>query len=199
MAAPKDAPEQAFRLRKFQGTNTEVDSTFLGPSVVSRSENWIPTQSYRLGKRPGTVLLLHAAAGGTPTLQITNLSRNRDASHFYLYAYCLKSDGAFIQQSRDEAPFTFNSANDPGSLAIFSSPTALGRMIPFRDRMYAGNGVDPLVSWKLGDPPANTLVFSPITDLGPPPAPTHNPVDPASSADRLPTGVYQYCWARLDT
>jgi hypothetical protein len=191
MAAPKEAPEQAFRLRKFQGTNTEIESTFLGPSVVSLSQNWIPTQSFRLGKRPGTALFQHVTDSGRTITEITALCRNRDVGRLFLYAYAQTSDGtAHVYQSIDEAPFGLAVGAD------FPTGTAIGRMVGFRDRVYAGNGVDPIKSWKLGDPSANTQTYGAITDLGDPPTVTHNTV---SFGEALPTGTYQYCWGRIDT
>jgi len=195
MAAPRQSPEQAFRLRKFQGTNTEIDSTFLGPSVVSRSENWIPTQSYRLGKRPGTTLMQQVSFS---TTEVSDLLCARDGGVLYLYAFCLQSGGtAFIAQSIEEQPFTYNDATSPG----VSFPTnARGRMIQFRDRIYAGNGVYPLVTWKMGDPPANTLVFNAIANLGPPAAGTLGDASAGNQSDRqVPTGTYAYAWGAFDT
>ena len=187
MAAPADAPEQAFRLRKFQGTNTELDSTFIGPSFVSRSENWIPSQNYRLAIRPGTTLLQHV---GLATTNITSLvAARRSDGQLFLFAYGWRTAlPDHIAQSQAEGPFVNTS---PG--ATFPSTGAPGRMIQFRDRMYAGNGIDPLVSWKLGDDPANTLTFGPITNLGD--KADAAAVVAAAGASTIPAGTYSYCWA----
>ena len=89
---------------------------------------------------------------------------------------------------------------DAGPAAFFlqlANSTAIGRLVQFRDRIYCGNGVDPLKSWKTDGTAVQT--YGTLTDLGVPPAPTHVPVDPASSATRLLSGTYQYCWGVFDT
>src|SRR5215467_6187079 len=192
MAAPKESPEQAFRLRQFKGTNTEIDSTFLGPSFMSRSENWIPTQSFRLGKRPGSILL--QTITGTAVSYL--LAAHDKNGVLYLYAYGRNANasgeptgGAKIYQSISEAAFT----SDPPLANLPNASGPPGRMVQFRDRIYAGNGVDPLVSWKIGDPSANTVTYSGITKSGPPPVATSAAA--AAGADALPAGTYAYAWA----
>jgi hypothetical protein len=198
MAAPKDSPEQAFRLRKFQGTATELDSTFLGPSFLQRTQNWIPTQSYRLGKRPGTALLQNV---GLSTSRITHLNATHDPNGVaYLFAYCLAGSGAQVNQSVSEGGFSAC----PG--VAFASPNP-GRTITFRNRVYAGNGVDPMKSWVIGetdntkvqiyaalvlDPPATTPAATPGIPAG-----VARAVVPAGS-DEIPTGTYSYAWGRFD-
>jgi len=192
MAAPKDSPEQAFRLRKFQGTNTQIDSTFLGPSFVARSENWIPTQSYRIGVRPG-----HRSLQSLGNATVTALLAAHDPNGVpYLYAYCLTpSAAAQVRQLQDEGAPSTNPPN-----ATFPDHTARGGMVCFRDRIYAGNGKDPLMSWKIGDAGANTLTFAPITNLGAPAAPTVTDATAGSAADRqVPTGTYSFAWGAYDT
>lgn len=190
MAAPKDSPEQAFRLRKFQGTATEMDSTFLGPSFLQRTQNWIPTQSYRLGKRPGTSLLQNV---GLTTTRVTHLNATHDpAGISYLYAYCLTSaGGAQVNQSITEGAF----AACPG--ATFASPNP-GRTITFRNRVYAGNGVDPMKSWLIGETdPAKVQIYTTMTDLGVPAQPA--PTAAAAGCAEIPTGTYSFAWGRFNT
>jgi hypothetical protein len=191
MAAPQDAPEQGFRLRKFQGTQTEMDSTFIGPSFLVASENWIPTQSYRLGKRPGSTLVQDLG-----NVRVTSLLATHDpGGQLYLYAYVEFVTGSGpqqIMQMLNEGTATV----DPPR-ANFPTRGALGRMIAFRDRVYAGNGVDPLVSWKLGDPSANTLTFTAIADDLAPAAPTATTSTTPLSV--IPTGTYSFAWGRFNT
>jgi hypothetical protein len=187
MAASQDAPEQGFRLRKFQGTQTEMDSTFIGPSFLVSSENWIPTQSYRLGKRPGSTVVQSLGHFTVTDL----LAAHNAAGVLYLYAFCLASGSGFVQQMVEEGAPTV----DPPR-ASFATGAAWGRMIQFRNRVYAGNGIDPLVSWVLGDPGGNTLTFHGIADLGPSPAAT---AIAATGLGIIPSGTYSYCWATYDT
>jgi hypothetical protein len=193
MAAPQDSPEQAVRLRKFAGTNTDIDSTFLGPSLVSLSENWIPTQSYRLGKRPGTSLVQRLWNGVTA---ITDLVLARDATHSYLYAYCQRASAPdIIAVLVDEQPVSF----DPPNI-VMTTQGALGRLVLFRDRVYCGNGVDPLVSWVVGG--ASTTVqryaaMGATTTTGSQVIAIDNPAGAAT--DAMPTGSYAYAWGVIDT
>jgi hypothetical protein len=189
MAAPQDAPEQGFRLRKFQGTQTEWDSTFIGPSFLVASENWIPTQSYRLGKRPGSTLVQSLP------LAVTNLLAAHDPNGvLYLYAFVTTASAATIYEMIEEgAPTTAPAAPN----ATFpTGGNTRGRLIQFRNRIYAGNGKDPLVSWVLGAPPANTLSFGPIVSYGPAPQAT---AIAATGLGIVPSGTYTYAWAVFDT
>jgi hypothetical protein len=185
MAAPKDSPEDAFRLRRFLGTNTQLDPAFLGPQILARSQNWIPAQSRRIGKRPGTVLMQKAGNGIT---NITSLLSCKDSGGSqYLYAYG-QTSGGIVVQSPGEAAFV------PTPGVTFTSQ-AIGRLVRFRNRIYAGNGVDPIKSWIVADPlAANTLSFTALATLTPQPAKPATP--PASVAiPSFPSGSYQYCWA----
>jgi hypothetical protein len=201
MAAPKDSPEQAFRQRRFQGTNTTYDPVFLGPSIVRRSENWVPAQSFRLGKRPGSRLLLDYTSG-TAAEDLTDLLACRSRiGNFYLYGYLRRPNktptpDAVIGYTVDEqAPVQWTPPT-----VTFTTATAIGRMIQFRDRVYAGNGVDPLVSWKIGGVAADTQVYGALATLtvtAGSAAAVDNPANHAGESMR--TGGYQYCWAVFDT
>lgn len=194
MAAPKDSPEQAFRQRRFMGTNTVYDPVFLGPQIVRRSENWVPSQSYRLGKRPGSQLLLDF--GGS---DITDLLACRSQTgSAYLYAYIRRPNNtpnpdAFIGYIVDEQPPV---QWTPPSV-FFTTATALGRMVQFRNRVYAGNGVDPLVSWKIGGVASDTQTYGALSMAGP----LGTIATPAASAavPAFPSGSYQVAWAVFDT
>ena len=202
MAAPQDAPELGFRLRKFQGTNTEIDSTFLGPSLVSRSENWVPTQSYRLGKRPGHTLMQNLGFG---VVDITDLLAARPSTGgLYLYAYGRRppaAGDAIIALSVEEGVWGF--ALPFGAGSPFQDESAIGRMIQFRDRIYCGNGSDPISSWIIGatDTTGNQT-YSAIAPVVPPfhspsnAPPVATPTAPvAAGVTPLPDGTYAYTWA----
>lgn len=191
MAAPKDAPEQAFRLRRFQGTNVVMDPVFLGSSVVALSQNWVPAQSYRLGKRPGTTQL--ATFDPSPG-DITSLLAARDASGGYLYAYGRRTSigDAHVYWLKDE---TLPVNTTPPNVS-FPNATAVGRLIKFRDRVYVGNGVDPIVSFKIGthDQVQTYGTLSTTSPAGTLATPAASAATPA-----FPSGSYSYCWAIYDT
>jgi hypothetical protein len=185
MAAPKDSPEDGFRLRRFLGTNTQLDPAFLGPQILARSQNWIPAQSRRIGKRPGTVLMQRA---GNSIVNISSLlSCKSSVGNQFLFAYGQQSAGGIVVQSPGEGAFVAT----PG--VTFPS-AAIGRLVRFRNRLYAGNGVDPIKSWIIGDTvAANTLSFGVLSSN----CPTTTPATPAASVaiPSFPSGGYQYCWA----
>lgn len=186
MAAPKDSPEDAFRLRRFAGTNTQLDPAFLGPQLLARSQNWIPAQSRRIGKRPGTVLMQKALNGIANVTSLLACKSSTGALYVYAYGQ-IGSGGGIVVQSLGEAPFT------PTPGAAFPTQS-LGRLIRFRNRIYAGNGVDPIKSWVIADPAAgNTLTFTALSSN----CPATTPTTPAASAavPAFPSGGYQYCWA----
>src|SRR5215831_6767695 len=141
MAAPQEAPEQAFRLRKFQGTNTQFESTFLGPSFVQRSENWFPAQSYRLSKRPGTTRVQSLPLGSvTDLLAVSDVNGSP-----WLYAFVTPLTSAGNPDTTPAAVYGSNVEGAFGSaIATFPTSQAVGRLVQFRNRIYAGNGVDPL-------------------------------------------------------
>ena len=191
MAVPKDSEEHAFRLRKFEGTNTEIDSAFLGPSMVSRSENWMPTQSYRLGKRPGTTLLAKPVDTIPALGDITDLLAVRSESgSLCLYAYCRRPfvPDAMIASSIDEASFTVTAFTFPSS-------TAIGRMVQFRNRLYCGNGVDPMKSWVIGTT-TGVETYGVLSIQCPGTVP--GLADASAASPAFPSGNYQYCWALYD-
>jgi hypothetical protein len=197
MAAPQQSPEQAFRLRKFQGTNTDIDSTFLGPSLVNQSENWIPAQSYRLGKRPGTLFFMKLGNG---ILSITDmLVVYAPTGDQMLYLYCRRASDAAVFSVRNEE-------NAITQVTTFASATAWGRLLRFQDRVYALNGVDPIKSWKSLSPLAGDIQtyakIDPVVvgapPLNAPPAATATADSVAAGDTPLPDGTYAYTWARYN-
>lgn len=188
MAAPQNSPEQAFRLRKFQGTNTDIDATFLGPSLVNASENWVPAQSYRLGKRPGTLLFTRLGNG---VLTVTDLLAVTGVNgEHILYAYCQRAADAVVLQLANET-------GTPTIVVTFTTASAWGRLLKFRDRVYALNGADPIQSWRTTFPATDGQSYGVITDLGVPP--TANASAVAAGNTPLPDGTYAYAWARYNT
>lgn len=194
MAAPQDSPEQGFRLRKFQGVQTEMDSTFIGPNFLVAAENWIPTFSYRIGKRPGSAVV--QALGSVTVTSL--LATHAPNGVLYLYAYVTFPGGgnAKVYLMQDEgAPL-----ESPPS-AHFGSATARGRLIAFRDRVFCGNGVDALQEWKLGDPGNLTIQYLglAVTDLTGWKVEAHDNPAGAPTQAAMPTGNYQCCFAVFNT
>ena len=197
MAAPADAPEQAFRLRRFAGTNNTLDEVFLGPQILARSQNWIPAVSFRLGKRPGTLLL--GTAGAATSVVNSLVATNDPTGVRHLYGYCrsIPNQNAYVIDIQNESfpPST----TVPGTL--FTNYTNPGRLIRFQNRVYAGNGVNPIISWLVGDTvTANTQVYGAMgaTDMtGWAGTAVDNPA--GTNLVAMPTGNYQCCFAVFNT
>src|SRR5215471_3544338 len=158
MAAPADSPELAFRLRRFSGVNTFVDPVFLGPQLLALSQNWIPNQTYRLSKKPGSRLYVHTGYGVT---HITAVSRYYLNSLRYLYWYGQRPSSA-------GSDYLFRTTEDGGVEPVtgFAEDEAIGRMIRYGDFLYVGNGVDDIrqvpIEWNATTNPV--VVLSPIGD-----------------------------------
>ena len=84
----------AITLRRFDGVNQLVDSATLGPTYLRAAANWIPGETFRLTKAPGTT----AYAGGNipDCARVPALLRvyAQDGSHRYLYAVRVPSGSA---------------------------------------------------------------------------------------------------------
>lgn len=200
MAAPADSAEQAFRLRRFSGVNTLTDPVFLGPQFLASSQNWIPAQSYRLAKRPGSRLYCHTGSGVT---YITAISRYYKQGLRYLYWYAQRPSG-----SGSDALFRTIEDTSQALVTTFTEDEALGRLIRYGDYLYVGNGIEDLKQVKLdgviGDP-GTVVTLTPIGDLTLPALADPNPevilIDPTTdtSTPRLQDGSYSYCWAVYNT
>jgi hypothetical protein len=200
MAAPVDATEQAFRLRRFSGTNTMIDPVFLGPQLVALAQNWIPNQTYRLSKRPGSRLYVRTGQGVTG---ITAIARYYDqlAGHRYLYWYGQRPGaGAGLDN-------LFRTVDDGAvSGPLITAPAlgqdeALGRLIRYGEYLYVGNGIDNLRQVKITDASVTELV--PLTTLAVTAPLGDSTLESIPATDtgaiRLQTGSYAFCWAVYNT
>jgi hypothetical protein len=202
MAAPTDSPEQAFRLRRFAGVNTLVDPVFLGPQFLALAQNWIPNQTYRLSKKPGS---LQYIATGHSVTNITALGRYYLAGQRYLYWY-----GQRLASGGNDAVFrTVEDVVSGGATQVvtFTNELQLGRMIRYGDYLYVGNGIEPLwqipIAWDATTKPA--VRMTPIVKLPLPGDPGADTVTvtaenlATNDATRTPTGSYAYAWAVYNT
>jgi hypothetical protein len=201
MAAPADSPEQAFRLRRFSGVNTLTDPVFLGAQFLSLARNWVPNQTFRLSKKPGSRQYLRV---NDPTDygvdNITALGRYYAPGGRYLY---------FYGQATVPGDRLFRLLNDGATTPLdhvcdFPAVHAIGRMIRYGDYLYVGNGTDPLRQVHLETGDVNVLVPITLLDITitptvPDPGRTLVPIDPTTDGTpRLQDGSYEYAWAIYD-
>jgi hypothetical protein len=185
VAAPATSPEQAFRLRRFQGTNTIVDPTFIGNEFLVLTQNWVPNQTFRLSKKPGSRLYTRSGYG---VERITGLGRYYLKDQRYLYWYGQRT-------TENGSDHLFRTVEDGAVTPVgtaYVEDQAYGRMIRYGDKLYVGNGIEPLRQIDIETGAEEILTpIGLITDavLGPTPPVT----DPA--AERFPTGSYEIAWA----
>jgi len=85
--------ERSIVLRRFDGTNILVDSAYLGPTYLRASQNWVPGDTFRLTKRPGS--LAYAAGAKTSCLAVLKMIR--------VYDSAAEPDALVAQLAEDEA------------------------------------------------------------------------------------------------
>jgi hypothetical protein len=195
VAAPVESTEQAFRLRRFSGANTIYDPVFVGPQFVVLAQNWFPSQSYRLAKRPGS---RRYVATGQGVVGITATSRYYAEGHRYLYWYGQRPTAG----GHDALFRTVDDGSASSPITVFGEDQALGRLIRYGRYLYVGNGVGDIrqVAIDTGD----TVSLAPIAALT-----LSAPADPNpeviaiagtdTGTPRLQDGSYQYAWAVYNT
>lgn len=174
-------------VRRFEGTNILIDSTYLGPSYLRRSQNWVPGETFRLEKRTGT-----AAYGGGDlpgTVTQTHLIRSAEVA----------GDALFFAVARDGASDTvFVSVNNAAwgtvnGSSMFTTQATRYDMEIVNQFAFVGNGIDPIKRIDLSTLTAvNLLVIAAFTDGS---ADATLVDDPGS---QILTGTYAYCWCIFD-
>lgn len=193
MAAPAESPEQAFRLRRFSGVNTLTDPVFLGPQFLAHSQNWIPNQTFRLSKKPGS--RLYATTGNNVT-NITAVGRYYVGGLRYLYWYGQRT----ASHGRDILCRSIEDAAVEVVTPAFTEDVQLGRMIRYGDYLYVGNGVEDIrqvkISGVVGDPGTVVplTIVALLADIG---SVTATPITGSTVA--MDTGSYEYAWAVYNT
>src|SRR5262249_33462406 len=193
MAAPADSPELAFRLRRFSGVNTFIDPAFLGPQFLAEAQNWIPNQTYRLSKKPGS---RQYDVTGQGTKHITAIGRYYETGDRYLYWYGQRDTGgdALFRTKNDAAVST--------PITTFTETRAFGRLIRYGHYLYVGNGIDDLRQVPVAFVDAATtpvVTLAPIADA---PGGSLAPTAIAGTdvgTPRLATGSYHFARALYNT
>jgi len=188
MAAPADSPELAFRLRRFSGVNTFIDPVFLGPQFLAEAQNWIPNQTYRLSKKPGS---RQYDVTGQGVQHITAIGRYYQTGDRYLYWYGQRDTGGdALFRTKDDA-----AVSTP--ITTFTETRAVGRQIRYGNYLYVGNGIDDIQQVPIAFVDSTTtpvVTLAPIADA-PGGSFTPTAIAATDSTPRLDTGSYQFAWA----
>jgi hypothetical protein len=182
---PARATDRPILLRRFDGTNRQVDSVYLGPSYLRRATNWVPARSFALTKRGGTLPYQTV----TPAGRLDALLRaySSDGQHRYLYA--VRVPGATTDDlvvSVDDGPFVVVTGG------TFAATGARYDLVQVGDVVYVGNGIDPLKRIPLGGTATNLAALGSFTDG------SAAPTFAADANAPLLSGTYSYGWAVMN-
>lgn len=178
------AQAQSTLIRRFQGVNRQIESVFLGPTLLQSATNWIPDTTYLLTKRPGTVSFGSAISG---TTGVSGMLRVLQSSTRYLYLY---RQTAIVDDLYVYTNDGLTAAAVPNGL--FPSSGRVGRMIAYGDAVYVGNGVDPLKRVPFG---GTAVALTAITAFADGSAAATLSADTGAA---ILTGDYAYAWAIYD-
>lgn len=187
---PSRERERAIVLRRFDGVSILVDSAFLGPSYLRAAQNWIPGETFRLTKTPGSRAYAYAIPD---VVKVRLLRRCYSGINRYLYAVVTPSAGGVdrLWVSQNEGAWTRVQLAGGGNADFtISGGTYDGALL--NGILYIGNGVDPLLAVTVGSTAQSLFAITAFTDGSA--APAINP-DPGS---QILSGTYSYCWAIFD-
>jgi hypothetical protein len=183
MASQADVP---LLVRRFDGVNIADEPVFIGSSYLQASDNWLPNLNFQLEKRHGTVLIANVP-GQSPYVEV--ILRAYDLlGRRYLYA--VATDVFNVTR-------LYKSADDLNFTAVGAFAT-LGQM-PYGmtvlgQKLYVGNGVEPIYSTAIGSGTMTALAPLPmLDDTG------YTVAATADSTTNLPTGTYSFAWAIYDS
>lgn len=184
---PARSPSTTIGLRRFEGTNILIDSTYLGPSYLRRSQNWVPGETFRLEKRWGTA----DYGGGDLPIGVTQVHVLRSAEAggdnlFFAVAANAGVDTIYVSVA--------NAAWTPVSgSATFASVGTRYDIEVVNGFAYVGNGIDPIKRIDLMTLTAvDLLAIAPFTDG------SAAATLVADSGSQILTGTYSYCWCIFD-
>lgn len=172
-------------LRKFEGVNQQLDSVYLGPSILRRSTNWVPAESYVLTKRNGSVA--YQAVASFNRLDRIQRAYSTDELHRYLYVVGTPTAGTdALRLSTDDGAFATITNG------AFAASNRRYDMAQLGNLLYVGNGVDPIKRIPLGGAAVDLGALGSFTD---------GSAAPTAAADtnaKLLSGTYSYAWAVLN-
>lgn len=191
--------ERIISLRRFDGTNVLLDSAYLGPTYLRSSQNWIPSDTFRLTKAPGTTAYTGGNIANCARVQALLRVYATDGSHRYLYAVVTPTGGGVDQLwvSTDDGAWARVQSSGGGNFA-FASTNAQYSMDAMNGVLYVGNGhynasvADPIVSVPFG---GTATALSPVTSY------TDSEAAASVTSDtgaQILTGTYSYVWCIFD-
>jgi hypothetical protein len=188
-----DRGEQEFVLSRFDGTNLLIDSAYLGPTYLRRSQNWFPGDSYRLEKRPGTAPYNAGALPGTVTRVHALFAPSYPDTH-YLFCVAANAGTDTIYYSIDDAAWVAVTGG------TFPSDSETYGMEQLNEFLYVANGIDPPIRIALNLPGTGTTLVQ-LVDFGDTnggPAPPSVYVTVADTGSSIISGTYAFAWCIYD-
>lgn len=185
MPAPQD---RELLLSRFLGTNLLVDSTTLGPEYLRRTQNWIPGESLRLEKRPGTTTHPGGTLGAGVT-RIHALFATSRGSTRYLYAVVANAGTDTLLLSTNDGAWA---AVTSGTFTSDSETYAFEQL---HGIVYVSNGIDVPKKIDLATDPTTAINLAPVAAFTDGSAAASVTADVGAS---LLTGTYAYRWGIFD-
>lgn len=178
--------EHKIPVRRFTGTITTLDPSFTPPGFLYLCNNWVPSLTYVLSKRLGSLQWQTLPAGVSYVDRMCcNLGSD---GHRYLFAMAvMQSGGDQLYVSVDDGPF----AAVPNGR--FATTGAYYGIAPMGDTVYVGNDFDPLKYVHLGDAAVDVVQLGVATDTG------QAAVCVADPNSNIIAGTYAYRWGVYDT
>lgn len=187
---PGKPREQSALVRRFSGVNVTVDPGFLSADILQRAQNWVPDTTFLLTKRRGSTRVF----GWTDLpMRFEALLRTYDlVGNRYLFVVgVFGAGGDIIYASLNDA--TPTPLTTGGVFATFDQHYGIAQL---GNRVYIGNGVDPIKFIDLGVDYLTAFDIVPLTAT----AITGAAVAATTDTDsKLENGTYAYAWAVYNT
>lgn len=181
--------ERQLTLRRFDGVNLLVDQAYLGPSYLRHAANWIPGETYRLTKEPGNRPYIGGFIAGNDI--VLKMIRVYDSLNRYLYVVKGNDTGDQVWVSVNDAAFTRVQLAGGGN-ADFAEAVSIYDMEVMNDRVFVGNGIDPMLVITIGGTAQPIQEITSFLDG------SADPILAADPGSQILTGTYAFAWAIYD-
>src|SRR5215470_2371771 len=177
--------EHKIPVRRFAGTMVALDPSFTPAGFLYYCSNWVPSLTYVLSKRLGSLMWQTLPAGVN---YVDRFCHNLGSDgHHYLFAMAvMNSGGDQLYVSVDDGTFTAVANGKFATTGGYYGIAAIG------DTVYIGNDYDPLKYVTLGAAAVDVVQLGVATDAGQAAACV---ADPNSN---VIAGTYAYRWGVYD-